>query len=298
MTDDLLPRLPDESFQRVLCVAAHPDDLEYGISGAVSIWTARGVNVRYLMLTRGEAGIDGMDPDEAREVRTADEVAAAEVVGVEGVDFLDLADGELEYGLPIRRDIAAAIRRYRPDTVVVGTWELASPWGLNHADHRVAGLATVDAIRDAGNRWVFRDLVAAGLEPWSVRRLLISGDSEPTHGMVLDADTVKRAVASLEAHAGYLAALPWHPPAEDTIQWVSSMGGTAMGVPNAATFRLWQMSQDSDAEPTTAEPSPQASAGATDAQFENAPIGLLEDDETIPPRPEEELADLERSDPA
>ena len=35
-----------------------------------------------------------------------------------------------------------------------------------------------------------------------------------------------------------------------------------------------------------------------DAEFADAPIGLLEDDETIPPRPEEELADIERADPA
>ncbi len=30
----------------------------------------------------------------------------------------------------------------------------------------------------------------------------------------------------------------------------------------------------------------------------NLPLHVLEDDENIPPRPEEELADLERTDPA
>jgi hypothetical protein len=29
-----LPVLPEESFQRVLCVVAHPDDVEYGTSAA------------------------------------------------------------------------------------------------------------------------------------------------------------------------------------------------------------------------------------------------------------------------
>jgi len=51
---ELLPALPEESFQRVLCVAAHPDDMEYGVSAAVARWTARGIEVAYLLLTRGE----------------------------------------------------------------------------------------------------------------------------------------------------------------------------------------------------------------------------------------------------
>ena len=151
-------------------------------------------------------------------------------------------DGEVEYGLPLRRAIAAAIRRYRPDTVVIGTWELESPWGFNHADHRVAGVATVDAIRDAGNRWVFRDLVDDGLQPWTVHRLLVGTPIGATHGVVLDAVTLERAVASLEAHAGYLAALTDHPSAKDTITGVSEMMGRAMGVPHATIFRLWPMS--------------------------------------------------------
>ena len=52
-----LPALPEESFQRVLCVVAHPDDMEYGTSAAVARWTARGIEVGYLLLTRGEAGM-------------------------------------------------------------------------------------------------------------------------------------------------------------------------------------------------------------------------------------------------
>ena len=52
-----LPALPEESFQRVLCVVAHPDDMEYGTSAAVARWTAHGIEVGYLLLTRGEAGM-------------------------------------------------------------------------------------------------------------------------------------------------------------------------------------------------------------------------------------------------
>ena len=77
-----MPTLPDEAFQRVLCVAAHPDDNEYGMSGAVATWVRRGVEVSYLLLTRGEAGMDSMDPDQTREVRYAEQRAACDAVGV------------------------------------------------------------------------------------------------------------------------------------------------------------------------------------------------------------------------
>ena len=94
-------------------------------------------------------------------------------VGVERVDFLDHPDGQLEYGLPLRRDVARAIREFRPDVVVTGSWELEFVGSLNMADHRVTGLVVLDAVRDAGNRWVFTDLLDAGLEPWSVRWFLV-----------------------------------------------------------------------------------------------------------------------------
>lgn len=126
-----VPPLPDADFARVLCVVAHPDDVEYGSSAAVARWTANGVVVEYLLLTRGEAGVDGSPPARTATLRTAEQLAAAEVVGVEQVHFLDHADGVLEYGLALRRDVARAIRRVRPDVVLAGTWEVEFAAGLN-----------------------------------------------------------------------------------------------------------------------------------------------------------------------
>ena len=40
-----LPALPDQDFRKVLCVVAHPDDLEYGTSAAVAKWVDQGVEV-------------------------------------------------------------------------------------------------------------------------------------------------------------------------------------------------------------------------------------------------------------
>lgn len=238
-TDGLLPPLPPDAFERALCVVAHPDDVEYGTSSAVAAWTSRGVDVSYLLLTRGEAGIDTMPPERTAELRAAEQIAGSAAVGVSQVDFLDYPDGTLVYSLELRRDIARTIRRLRPDAVVVGSWDVEFVAGLNQADHRVAGLAALDAIRDAGNRWVFPELIDDGLEPWSPRWLLVSGDSSPTHGVDVTGEPLERGIASLEAHREYLAAIAGHPPPRPMISGITALQGRRMGVPHAVLFRVF-----------------------------------------------------------
>jgi LmbE family N-acetylglucosaminyl deacetylase len=149
-----------------------------------------------------------MEPAEAARVRTAEQRDSAKVVGVDEVEFLDHRDGVLEYGLALRRDIAAAIRRYRPDLVLaVNHRETYGGTFLNMADHRVAGQATIDAVRDAANRWVFTDLRDAGLEPWGgVRHLAVIASPEPSHAVDVTG-TFDLGVESLRRHAAYLAGL-------------------------------------------------------------------------------------------
>ena len=100
-----LQALP-ETWQRALAVVAHPDDLEYGAANAIARWTSQGKEITYLLITRGEAGIDSMTPEEAAPLREEEERASARVVGVDVVEFLDHKDGVIEYGLPLRRDIS------------------------------------------------------------------------------------------------------------------------------------------------------------------------------------------------
>jgi LmbE family N-acetylglucosaminyl deacetylase len=234
----LLPALA-EDWQRCLAVAAHPDDIEYGTASAVARWTAQGKQVTYLLATRGEAGIDTMHPDQAGPLREAEERAGALEVGVDVVEFLDYRDGVISEGSDLRRDIVRAIRRHRPEVVVTGAFTVRMIGGMtNQADHRVVGLATLDAARDAGNRWIFPELADEGLEPWGgVRYVCVAGAERPTHGVDVTGEPLQRGIRSLAAHAEYTKALgagAFEPG--PFLTWVARMGGPAMGVAEAALF--------------------------------------------------------------
>jgi len=236
--DDLV-EMP-EGWETALAVVAHPDDLEYGASGAIARWTAQGKRITYLLATRGEAGIDSMAPEEAGPVREREQIASAAVVGVDVVEFLDHHDGMITYGLPLRRDIAAAIRRHKPDVVISGNHHPTFPGGfLNMADHRVVGEATIDAVRDAANRWVFRDLE---LEPWGgVQHVAVFGSPQATHAVDIT-DTLDRAVESLRAHAVYLAGLSGDmADGPEFLRRIAAMTGERFGGRAAAAFELLAM---------------------------------------------------------
>lgn len=233
-----LKELDASKWERVLVVVAHPDDAEYGLSAAVNSWTKRGIEVAYLLLTSGEAGMQ-RPPEEAGPLRAIEQRNACDSVGVVDLTILDHPDGNLVYGLDLRRDIAKKVREFRPNVVIGGSFEIEAPWGLDQADHRAAGLSTLDGARDASNRWVYREQIEQeGLEPWTVGLLLVNHSSEPTHYVVLDAEDEAAAVASLACHRAYLADLPWHPEPEVFIPPMLQQAGQRIGVERALIFRV------------------------------------------------------------
>jgi LmbE family N-acetylglucosaminyl deacetylase len=187
-------------------VFAHPDDIDFGSSGTVASWIDSGMEVAYLIVTRGDAGgFDDTPRDQMPIIREKEQRAAAAAVGVEQVDFLDgYADGTVTPTLALRRDITAAIRRFRPDRILTSSplrrWErLAGP---SHPDHLAVGEATTCAIYpDARNAFAYPELLREeGLEPWVVREVWYSGGPSPDH--VVDITEVyPRKVAALRAHA-------------------------------------------------------------------------------------------------
>ncbi len=228
-------------WHRALAIVAHPDDIEYGAAAAVATWTDAGREVDYLLVTRGEAGIDGIPPDQAGPLREREQRESAAIVGVQEVSFLDYADGTIEEGLGLRRDLARAIRKHRPELVVTLNHHEYWSSGWNSADHRAVGRAVLDAVSDAGNRWIFQELLAEGWEPFNgVRWVAVAGSPIPTHAVDVT-DSLERAIRSLSAHAEYLSALSDRPPeqqAREFLEASTAAAGERYGVRAAVAFEL------------------------------------------------------------
>ena len=200
MPDDKLP-----TPERVLVVAAHPDDIEFGAAGTVARWVAEGSSVRYLLVTRGDKGSDDPDADIAAlvELREREQRAAADEIGVERVDYLDEPDGQVEPSLRLRECITRAIRAFRPEVVMTHdpTVLFVNNEWVNHPDHRAVGQTTVDAVfptaRDPLN---FREHLDSGLGSWKVAELFLWSTNEANQIVDIGA-TLERKVAALGHHA-------------------------------------------------------------------------------------------------
>ncbi len=220
-------------------MVAHPDDLEYGVASAVARWTGQGKDVMYVLATSGEAGIDGLAPGIVGPLREDEERRSAEVVGVSHVEFLGYPDGAVEYGVALRRDLAGAFRRLRPDVVV--TMNFDPSWGdgggFNHADHRAVGLAAIDACRDAANRWLFPELG----EPWQgIGAAYVAASNPPSHYVDVG-DTLAKGVVSLQEHRAYIEGLGSDFDAEDFLTNMAGFGGMAAGCDFAVLFRRFDI---------------------------------------------------------
>ena len=223
----------DEDWERALVVG-------FGAAAAIAPWTDQGKTVVYCMVTSGEAGIDVLDPERCRLVREAEQVESARIVGVDIVEFLGLPDGVVEYGVPLRAAIAQQVRRHRPDIVITGnhhpTWGGTTP---NQPDHIAVGRAVIDAVQDAGNRWIHRDQLGHGLESWGdTTQVWVAGS--PVAGHAVDTtDTFDRGVASLEAHRAYIDGLGWQDfDAAEFLESMSRPTGSRLGTTHAAAFEV------------------------------------------------------------
>jgi LmbE family N-acetylglucosaminyl deacetylase len=231
--DEPLDTFPDD-WERALAVVAHPDDLEYGVASAIARWTRQGKEVVYVLATSGEAGIASKPPDETGPLREEEERESAALVGVHALEFLGHPDGLVEYGVPLRRDIARAIRAHRPEVVITSFFDLT--WGpggnVNHADHRHVGLAAVDACRDAANRWLFPGIG----EPWEgVQAIYVAAGAPATHYVDVT-DTIDAGIASLRAHRAYLAEFGDFDP-DAMLRGFAQSTGEQVGAAYAIPFR-------------------------------------------------------------
>ena len=197
---------------------------------------AQGKRFAYVLVSDGEAGITSIDPAEAGPIRRREQEASCAVVGVHDVTFLGWPDGTLVEGLELRADLAAEVRRHRPEVVVsINYRDSWGPSSWNHADHRAVGRSLLDAVRDAGNPWVFSDRG----EAWDgVRFVAFSGSPQPTHAVDTTA-TFDLGVRSLATHRVYLENLGGDMSAPDGfLRAAAEAAGAEFGVDLAATFEV------------------------------------------------------------
>jgi LmbE family N-acetylglucosaminyl deacetylase len=200
----VLVPLDDSPVSRILAVAAHPDDLDFGAAGTIAGWTEAGIQVTYLLVTRGDqGGFDDTPREEMPTIREAEQRAAASVLGVADVRFLEgFRDGWLEPTHELQREIVRVIRQVRPDRMLIQSSE--RNWdriAASHPDHLATGEAAIRAIYPAArNPFSYPELLAdEGLEPWVVRETWVMAHPGVTRTADITA-TFDRKVEALQAH--------------------------------------------------------------------------------------------------
>ena len=200
--------LPDSEIKRVLVVMAHPDDCDFGAGGTIAQWTSQGIKVSYCIITNGDQGGEesGILVEEMAKVRQQEQRNAGKELGVTQITYLNYRDGWLMPSIELRKEIVKAIRIAKPDRMVMQSpernWERIYS---SHPDHLAAGETAIQAVYpDARNPFAFPELKAAGLEPWRVREVWITGSPTPNHFVDIT-ETFSKKMAALHAHVSQTA---------------------------------------------------------------------------------------------
>jgi LmbE family N-acetylglucosaminyl deacetylase len=237
---------------RFMVIVAHPDDADFGPAATAAAWIDQGSVGWLVCCTSGDAGAEDPDTDplELAALREREQRAAADVVGYEGVSFLHQPDGALANDLALRELLVREIRTFRPDAVLAVDPETLfhRDRGVNHADHRAAGIAAVDAVYPAArNPMAFPWLARQGLALHKVRRLYLFWTNTPTVRIDISA-TLDRKFSALRAHASQIKDFD---RVEGWIRQWTAEEGAKIGVAAADIFHLVVI--DEDEEPDAAD---------------------------------------------
>jgi LmbE family N-acetylglucosaminyl deacetylase len=188
-----------EPLDRVMVIAAHPDDPEFGCAGTMVKWAGAGKKIAYVLLTSGDKGSHDPDlrPGRLAAVREEEQRAAAKDLGVEQVIFLRYPDGLLENTLELRRQLASVIRQHRPHILLT-----IDPWRHYqlHPDHRAVGQAALDAIYAAREWYIFPEQLVEEVEPWRVKEVYLFWTDNADYWEDIS-DCIGTRIAALARHA-------------------------------------------------------------------------------------------------
>jgi LmbE family N-acetylglucosaminyl deacetylase len=188
-----------EVLNRVMVIAAHPDDPEFGCGGTLAKLAAQGKEIIYVLLTSGDKGSHdpAVRPGQLARQREREQRAAAAEVGAKDVIFLRYPDGILENTLTLRAQLAHILREHRPHIVFA-----IDPWRHYqlHPDHRAAGFAALDAIYAAREWNIFAEQLLDDEPPWRVKQAYLFWTENADHWEDVS-DAIDKRIAALTHHA-------------------------------------------------------------------------------------------------
>jgi len=247
------PKAHDWRPKRFMVIAAHPDDADFGPAATAAKWIDAGSAGWLVCCTSGDQGGEDpdLDPMQLALTREDEQRRAADIVGYEGITFLHQPDGALANDLALREQLVRAIRTFRPDAVLTHDPDVTvyAGGGINHTDHRAAGIAAIDAVYPAArNPMAFPKLARDGMAPHRVRRLYLFWPNQPDTWIDVSA-TLDRKIRALREHPSQLK----HPDdLRDRILRSAAETGTAIGAAAAEAFRLVVIDEEEEEGPTEA----------------------------------------------
>ncbi len=223
----------------VLGVAAHPDDLDFMASGTMAAWAAGGAEIYYLILTMGDKGSADRDADprQLTDLRRQEQRDAAKILGLKDVFFCDYEDGLLAPSFEVKRDIVRIIRKLQPEAVVtvdpLMLYNVERSF-INHADHRAAGQATIDAVFPlARDHLSFPEIYGQEhLEPHKVKTLYLTHFGQENCFV----DITATMDLKLQAIAAHDSQIPDLPATEKLMRDYARQAGCQAGVEYAEGF--------------------------------------------------------------
>ena len=233
---------PDPPYSRAMVVVAHPDDAEWGCSGTVAGLCRKGWEVVHVICTDGSKGSD--DPNvtsgELVKTRRAEQLEAARILGLKHVEFLNYPDSYLTPSLELRKDIARAIRKHKPDVLICANpnRDLSESFYIGHPDHQAAAEAALSAVfPTARDLLTYPDLLEEGLLPHKVREVwAMIGPDRANHFVELSEEDLETAIKALEAHFSQVP-----PDAGDHVREWRSRNGKKKGLEYAEAFKVFKL---------------------------------------------------------
>ena len=226
--------MPDDelTFTKVMVIAAHPDDPEFGCAGTIALWAGEGKEINYCLVTSGDVGTrdENITPGKLATLREKEQRGAALELGVKDVFFLHHHDGMVVNDMHLRRELAHVLRQYQPEVVVT-----IDPWRHYqiHPDHRAAGQAALDAIIAARERLIFPEQLVDGLMPCRPKAAFLFW-TENADFYVDVSSTIDKRIAALRHHESQIS---HRNDLEERIRKMSHEVGEKVGYEYAEGFK-------------------------------------------------------------